>query len=270
MRRITVLAPVLSVMLALGVATATPAAAASNCPPNPAAGSTVVGNINVPASLTCTLNNVLVTGGVSVGSGGYLTLVNGARVRGNVSIGSGGSLTVHNSRVDGTLNATNSPEYVNIVGDEPGTARIGNGVNIVGANGQAPAVVICGATIGGNLTIAETSFFEGGESVAAPNGFPTGVVVGGRGCSQIEQEFVSGEFPASNTIGGNVTLKNNHVYVSFVGNSIGGNSTANGNTGGGELLGNTLFGNLKCSSNSPAYTSSGNQDPAHDYCTTAP
>jgi hypothetical protein len=224
----------------------------------------------VPASSSCYLDHVLVTGGVSVGSGGYLTLVNGTRVRGNVSIGSSASLTVKNSRVDGTLNATNSPEYVNIVGDEPGTARIGNGVNIVGANGQAPAVVICGAAIGGNLTIAETSFFEGGDFASAPNFFAAGVVVGGQGCSQIEQEFVTGEFPGTNTIGGNVALKNNHVYVSFDGNSIGGNSTASGNTGGGELLGNTLFGNLKCSSNSPAYTSSGNQGPAHDYCTTAP
>src|SRR5579871_3576103 len=89
-----------------------PAASATiTCPPSPPPGSTVQGNLEVPAGDPCVLDHVTVNGSVTVDGDGQLYLQNGAAVTGGITAGSNAFLQVaFGSKVQGpvTLNGAGS------------------------------------------------------------------------------------------------------------------------------------------------------------------
>lgn len=146
---------------ALAVVSTVPAAAVSACPPNPTTGP-VRGPLDVTG--TCVLTNVLVTGPVTVESGGALEL-EGATINGGVTVRPGGGLfaghvvntgiaTYNRSVINGGVRITDAPDS-----DLDGVFVNGS-VTINGV--RAPFfLTICGSTISGSLTISRAGFVLG-------------------------------------------------------------------------------------------------------------
>jgi hypothetical protein len=100
-------------MLACGIMLAAlPSARAdTTCPPSPPLGTTINGNLIVPAGQNCTLVEVTVTGNVQVQTNATLTFpaplpFGFETIVGNVSVGTGASVTVEAGlTIDGNLEA---------------------------------------------------------------------------------------------------------------------------------------------------------------------
>jgi hypothetical protein len=265
MRRLAAFVAMLMITTAtLGALTAAPAAAATSCPPNPAPGSTVNGNLVVPSEQSCFLDHVTVTGNVVVRDFSSLSLQR-SHINGSLTIGHLASLFMENSTVDNPVNATNGPRYVTILGG------VGNGVTIVGAlggggQGSFPAVVICGAHILNGLTVNATAAGQGPGEFQSEFFFAS-VVIGGEGCSSGPEEFYEGSDPnTTNRIDGSVNLRNNRGYVSFQDNTVAGGVNVFGNTGGGDLVDNVIANSLRCGSNEPPFYASGNKVQGTNTC----
>src|SRR5205807_1293626 len=106
--------------------------------------------------------------------------------------------------IDGSLSATNGPEYITILGENGGVSRIGGDVTINGAlggegQGSSPTVVICGAYILDDLNVTGTAANQGpGEF--QPEFFSPAVVIGGKGCSRQSQFDEGGTIGTTNRI----------------------------------------------------------------------
>jgi hypothetical protein len=104
-------------------------------------GSTVGGNLKIPAGSFCQLNGVTVNGNVNVGAGGYLSAT-GGHIAGSV-ISQGGDVLLASTSVGG--NVTSQQSAVQLRG-----ADVTGNVQLSQATGEA---VVCGTTVGGNLEV---------------------------------------------------------------------------------------------------------------------
>jgi hypothetical protein len=195
-------------LLAFGimVAAVPPARAAeTTCPPNPAAGSTVDGNLVVPSGATCTLAGVTVTGNLRVQTNAEVVLqaalTQVSTIEGNVHVGTGGSLLAANSTIDGNIDAdqcfTVSIETVTVDGN----------------------VHIQNCTGGGSVAYIESQI----DGNFACNNNPDGCVADGgnvKGNVQIKDNGVADV--RDNSIGGNLQCQGNTTIVAS-GNTVGGN-----------------------------------------------
>jgi hypothetical protein len=190
-------------MLACGIMLAalpTARAADTTCPPSPV-GSTVNGNLIVPANQTCVVRGVTVTGNVQIQTNARLVLfapLPPSTIVGNVSVGTGASLDASPGglTIDGNLDAN-----------------------------QCLAVSLAApATVGGNVQI---QYCTSGIS-------RFGVIIGGNvACNN------SGECDLNeNKVNGNVEVNDNSTANVF-NNTIGNNLQCQGNaaiTGGGNSV----------------------------------
>jgi len=234
-------------MSVFGVA-GTPAAAAGTCPPSPAPGSTVFGNVNVNTSVgsppfpPCVLDHVTVMGNVTVGLGNQLILKNGANVTGTVSVGTGGTLTVQSGSTisglvtltDAVLTIQNSSLLHGMSGSVGGPATITiiasaiSGPLTLSATGPAVAT-ICGSQLNGAVQLS--AFNTSGSKVGDPGGAGTGDPTD---C-------------AGNTITGSLTV-NGAGGMEIEGNKIAGKNALSLNGVTGALAGNQITGTATCTS----------------------
>ena len=179
---------------------------------------TVNGNVHVTAGAFADLSFSTVNGSVIVDSGGQVHMV-GSHVTGSVT-GTGGSfITMFNSKVD--LNVTSTPSQY-------GTA------------------MVCGSTIGGNLTDS------GATDTTSPSvvGDPTGSIP----CP-------------GNKIAGSLTLSGNSEQILVDGNNVTGAIvvTNNPSTAAFDLRNNNAA-SLSCSGNAVAPTGGGNHGAESGQC----
>jgi hypothetical protein len=214
-------------LAALGIlAGAVPAARAADTPcTGPITGTTINGNLTVPAGATCTLTNVTVTGNVQVGKGASLTT---PALPGN-TVTIGGNVQATQCQ---TVSIIPPSETVSVGGNvqiqyctsESGFDTGGQGTVTISGNfvcdHNSGVCSAAGGSVRGNVEVNNNS----GGSIGNP-----GAEVGG------------------NTVGGNVQVNNNSGnFVSQVfGNTIGGNLQCAGNTPGVSDFGlpNTVAGN---------------------------
>jgi len=142
MRRLLMAAATLGFVVGAGLVVTPPSFASTTCDDAAtpiAAGSTVSGNVVVPAGKTCDLTNVTVTGGITVQAGGILRVLgSGNRVGGNINSNSANEIRLDN-------------------------ATVGGNVTLTGTNTQLSFV--CGSQISGGLTVTQStvSFTIGGH-----------------------------------------------------------------------------------------------------------
>jgi hypothetical protein len=168
----------------------------------PPAGSTITGNLTVPGGVVCTLNNVTVGG--------------------NIDDKSGGSLLMHGGSTGGNIDAKGSPELVldqaasvggKVKAEDTGklgiqNASIGGNLDVKHTTGsESPRNYICGSTIGGNITLTDSTS-SAPFAVGGPN--PP--------CS------------SGNSVNGNGSFKNNLAALTVANNAFGGNLDCSGNT----------------------------------------
>jgi hypothetical protein len=205
-------------LAALGIlAGAVPATRAADalCPPNPATGATINGNLVVPAGATCGLAGpVTVTGNVQVGKGANL----------NVGFSTGQTVTI-----GGNVQA-NQCGFVNLVPVLTGAISVGGNVQIRNCTFESGYNAVEGTlTISGNFACDNNS----GACFAL-----SGSV---RGNVQVDDNTAGsgpGAFVQGNNVGGNVQVDNNSA-------SGGANNFVSGNT---------IGGNLQCARNTPGVT----------------
>jgi hypothetical protein len=225
----------ITALAALGILAGTvPAARAADatCPPNPATGATINGNLVVPAGNTCQLQNVTVTGNVQVGKGASLLVE---------------PVTGQTVTIGGNVQATHC-QFVQLL--PSGTVSVGGGTISVGGNVQ---IRNCTGLSGYN---AHPSAVPGAQITISGN---FACDHNSAGCSAI-QGSVRGNVQVNNNsnrsgpgadveltvVGGNVQVNKNNSgsFASLVAvNTIGGNLQCAGNTPGVLGGGNTVTGN---------------------------
>jgi hypothetical protein len=181
-------------------------------------GSTINGNLVVPANATCTLDNVTVTGNVGVGTGALL----------NVSPASGQTV-----KINGNLTADQC-NSVTLAGAEVSVISIAGNVTIQNCTGGSVGYVGPGITIGGNFVCAD----DPQTTCSADNGVVHGNLTVENNTLQASNVITFSEV-LGNKINGNAEISSNAV--------------TSGNTA---VLagGNTIGGNLLCFDNSPPPT----------------
>ena len=129
-------------------------AADTTCPPNPSPGSTVNGNLIVPANASCTVTSTLtVTNNVVVGTGASLGVfpVNGQTVT-----------------IDGNIIADQCNSVaIQTFGD--GVFSVGGNVNIQNCTGPVNGYSGIRVTIGGNFLCANSGVCVAGDGVVQGN-----------------------------------------------------------------------------------------------------
>ena len=159
----------------------------------------IPGTARAAANLTCqvgfpsgakgTYNNVIVP---STAKGSNFCFLDGATVLGNVSVQPGGAVFIANSTIAGTLTSTSA-----------GTGTGGGGATF--------SVVMCGTTLGGNMSISGSSspveiFTDdynsciGGSAGNTLNG-ANNIVVDNRGGVEVESNQVNGNLSVSDNRG---------------------------------------------------------------------
>lgn len=105
---------------------------------------------------------------------------------------------------------------------------------------------VYGAKIDGNIQA------KAGSSVIVQNTLVKGDI-------QLEKLVGAKSTIVSNTVDGNIQMKQNRKYLDVRANRVDGDIQAFSNTGGLRIANNIVDGNLQCKSNSPAPTGSGNR-----------
>ena len=208
---------------ALGFLVATvPVANAQNtfqCTGTISDGSTINGNLVVPANATCTLDNVTVTGNVGVGTGALL----------NVTPASGQTVEINGNLTADQCNSVDLAPALSAA-----VILIGGNVTIQNCTGGTVGYAGPGITIGGNFVCADD---------------PQTTCVADDGVVHGNLTVEDNKLQASNVI----------TFSEVLGNKISGNAEISGNavsTGNTAVLvgGNTIGGNLRCFDNSPPPT----------------
>jgi len=218
---------------ALGFLVATvPVANAQNtfqCTGTISDGSTINGNLVVPANATCTLDNVTVTGNVGVGTGALL----------NVSPASGQTV-----KINGNLTADQCNSAALATEGVAAVILIGGNVMIQNCTGGTVGYAGPGITIGGNfvcvgnpLTCVADDGVVNGNLTVEENLFSSSTIITN---SEVLQNTISGNAgiggntgPAPLTVGGN-TIGGN---LQCVGNSQTPDDGGTPNTVSGQKLG---------------------------------
>ena len=214
---------------------------------------TVRGNLVVPPGATCELDHVTVTGSVQVGQGANLQEDSGSSIHGSVQLASNSDfLELPGAAIGGSVTGS-SPFYVELDGsvgsvsltDPVGfflSGTVSGSVTVTGASGTTPGGLpngVCGATIGGNLTVQDST-----------SGSPW--VIGDT------NPAVTGSCPTGNSIRGSASILSNAASVDFSDNTVGSSLSVSRNTGGGTLDDNQVTGSISCASNNPRYAAAGN------------
>jgi hypothetical protein len=192
-------------------------------------GTTIDGNVTVPANSTCTLVD--------------------ATVQGNVQVQNGGALVDTGSTIDGNLQ-TNGAAWVNVQGGTiKGNLQVKQTIGSPVDGTTTTANELCGATVGGNVQVQnnarEAAFAIGASPVcSAP------LTVGGN--LQVQNNAGAVEVGA----------------VNGTGNSAQGNIQIMNNTGGGSLQDNSAGGNCQLQNNSPGIVGSSNDAHGNNSCNT--
>lgn len=176
----------------------------------------------VPAGAVCVLSNAIVDGNITVSAGSQLFIQGGVTVNGNVT-------------------ATDQPAIILVDHASPAIANIIDGnVSVIGAS----YATICGAVIGGNVTITNTAPQQVGLGGSEP----------GAACAPVG---------GGNIIWGNVSVEGNAVAAFRVAdNIVSGNMSILANTGPAtkRVLNNRVVqGHLTCSGNDTPFVIGGNQ-----------
>jgi hypothetical protein len=178
-----------------------------------------------------------------VPSGGNCTLVPGTMITHDVKVQLGGALNDEGAIIGDNVHA-DQPAGIGIRG-----GSIGNDIQIIGLTGAGPGSggdnYICNTTVGGNVDV------QNGAVGAKP--------------------FVIGDPPdcsgsPSNTIGGNLSVRNNADPVDVSDNQISNDLAVENNTGGTVVANNHAGKHAKCQGNSPPATGAGNTAPKNQGC----
>lgn len=201
-RRLFVSASVVALLSA--ALTYAPGAAASACP---APGSSV-GNLVIGAGTTCTLDNVRVSGNVSVGAHAVLSTKNGTKIQ-------------------GSLSGTNVRRLTLLGGS------IGDSLSISGTDGSGNTSKVCGVTIKLNVLITQIGNEDEVDFGDDPPATCVGNTVGGSVNASNNGSFtpnVETELEVdSNHIGGSLAMNNNNnTVMDAAGNTIQGSFTCSG------------------------------------------
>ena len=190
-------------------------------------GTTIAGNVTVPANSTCTLVD--------------------ATVEGNVQVRSGGALLDTDSTIDGNLQ-TDGADWVDVQGGSiKGNLQVQqtSGAPIDGTTTTANE--LCGATVGGNVQVQNNAGGAPFDIGAAP------------ACNQ--PLTIGGNLQVQNNAG-TVAIG---AATNGDGNSATNNIQVMNNTGGGSLTGNSAGGNCQLQ-NSPRITGTGNSAKGTNSC----
>jgi hypothetical protein len=198
------------------------------CAGNTFTGTTIGGNLTVPAGSTCTLTDVTVAGNVKVDGG---TLIDTASViRGNLQTNNAAGIYVQGGEIDGNVQVQGTT----------GSPAIGN---------DSTANDLCGASVSGNVQVQNNGVGAPFDIGAAPD------------CST--PLSIGGNLQVQNNAGTVLVGK----ALNGAGNSAKGNIQVKNNTGGGSILDNVAGGNCQLSNNTPAITpASGNTAAGQNSC----
>ena len=192
-------------------------AADTTCPPNPSPGSTVNGNLIVPANASCTVTSTLtVTNNVVVGTGASL----------GVFPVDGQTVTIDGNIIADQCNSV----AIQTFGD--GVFSVGGNVNIQNCTGPVNGYSGIRVTIGGNFLCANSGVCVAGDGVVQGNL----TMDNNNAVSEVDDNQIGGNVDVSgnsgsaptvlgNRIGGNLQCFNNNPPPSNFGfpNSVSGN-----------------------------------------------
>ncbi len=192
-------------------------------------GTTIDGNVTVPANSTCTLVD--------------------ATVHGNVQVQNGGALVDTGSAIDGNLQ-TDGAAWVDVQG-----GTINGNLQVKQTSGSpidgttTTANELCGATVGGNVQVQNNASGAAFAIGASPS-CTAPLSVGGN--LQVQNNAGAVDVGA----------------VNGTGNTVQGNIQVMNNGGGGSLQDNSAGGNCQLKNNSPGIVGSSNHARGNDSCNT--
>jgi hypothetical protein len=218
----------------------------------PAPGSNVRGGLEVDG--TCILNNVTISGGLTVDGTGAVEL-NSSTVNGGLAVSPGGELDI-NATTNGAGNPTGASSTINgnvtltsPVDFDIWTAQINGGLSVTGTNPDQPFV--CSNNINGDVVFSNYSS-AAATFVGDPEQIQGGMACAGNtihGSLSITNSHGNPLEVESNSLTGSVALSGSTLQ--FNGNTVGGSLSCSGGTTilppeGGDTSGNTVGGSNTC------------------------
>jgi hypothetical protein len=221
------------IMLALGLGASTASAANVECPPDPAEGSVINGNLVVKSGDFCFVNQVTVNGNVIVSGapdiGPSFTDLGFSTVNGRVIVNRGGEINIHDTHVTKGLTGSEAG-YVLIF-----SSQLDRGLNLVDSrNGLG---FLCATAVGGGVTVSGTTSSDFPITIGDPDGDCVGNRI--KGDLSLTQNQAQGIVRA-NSIDRNVTVSDNPSPTPF------------------DISNNTIGGTLACFGNAASPTGGGN------------
>jgi hypothetical protein len=224
----------LSTVFALALGDAAPASAGSvHCPPDPAEGAVINGNLIVDSGDFCFVNQATINGNVIVGGSKYgpsFVDLGFSTVNGSVTVTRDAEINIHDTKVTKGVSGTNAG-YVLVF-----SSQIDGGLSVAGSrNGLG---FLCDSVVGGGVSVSGTTSSD----------FPLTIGDPANDC-------------AGNQItSGGLSLSDNKTNGIVKGNSIDRNASVGGNSSPTpfDISDNSIVGTLNCNGNTPAPTGSGN------------
>ena len=205
---------------------------------NPAQGTVINGDVTVDDNgFGCILSQVTVNGDVHVTAGAFADL-SFSTVNGSVIVDSGGQAHVVGSHVTGSVTG-NGSSFVTMFNSKVD-------VDVTSNPSQYGLAMVCGTTVGGNVT----------DSGATDTTFPS--VIGDP----------TGPIPcARNLITGNLILSGNSEQILVHGNNVGGSIVVTNNSSTAAFdIRNNFASSLSCSGNAVTPTGGGNHGTKSGQC----
>jgi predicted acyltransferase (DUF342 family) len=148
--------------LSLGGPLAPAAQAATTCPPSPTPGTTILGNLVVPATgelfSPCILDNVTVTGNVTVGENRSLILENGSTIKGNLTATNPLNVRAEDSTVNGKITITGAGTAT-LFESTVFLANLTVGGEVSLTNNDVGSGQLRDSRVGGNVTVNNNAVF---------------------------------------------------------------------------------------------------------------
>jgi hypothetical protein len=215
-------------------------AANSNCPPAPASGTFVNGNLTVTG--TCVVDNVTIGGNVIIQNGGALELDKSV-VQGSVTVNSGGEFDSGAKLGVGSPNGKESVVRGKVI-------YAGNDMDFIGGGiqGSAPSLLVDGTNTGHFPKVCAAG--------VTPNGLTVKNVPLGKSFRLGDPDGDDGSTCAADSIRGNVLFQANAGTLVMEGAGVVGNVTIDGSTV--RFADNVVRGNLTCQNGGHVANASGN------------
>jgi hypothetical protein len=183
-------------------------------PPNPSPGSTVTGNLVVPANASCSLNDATVTGNVVVRTGASLSV---------------NPVTGQTVRIDGNI-TTDQCNSVSVQTFGDGVLSVGGNVDIQNCTGTFNGYFGIMVTIGGNFLCANSGNCTAGSGVVQGNL----IVDNNTALSVLNDNQISGNADVSGNSGSTPRVEDNRIggNLRYFDNNFGSPNTVDGNEQG--------------------------------------